>query len=721
MEGHGTIGVIGMKIRQFIVLTLFLLGFNREGLLCQDTLMTIGTNFWNQAWGGVDPWKNGYQNAIVLDSVDLPKYNPWKPEFIEEISFYSVLRFMDYGEINNNQVEVFWDDRTKKDDVNQHRMALDWMIDLCNRAHCDLWFCLPEKAAPDYWQGAAELIKEKLNSDLRVYIEWSNETWNPQFIAYQTGIDSGKVYDLWFPGDMGQSWGEARLSARYTAFILVRIWKKFAEAFGDEFDSRVVKALCGSASNNWWDAALFHALSDVRINPDNILPDAFGIAPYVGGNLNGSDPDILNKMNQAQNGTENQIKKVRAELDGNGEWVSQMPPHPGLEGINMICYEAGQHIVTNSSSFAVNPDAYGWYINYLNMLKKHIRGPAAHYTHSGTWGNMAWGAKNKIGQPAGEAPKFIALNNWHILNVKADPGPQYTLSVTHGSGDGNFYSGMYAFIQAEESAEGYVFDRWEGDTIFVTNIYKANTTVYINDQDISLTALYKEAMPQLRLEAEDAELTGVEVSNQRSGYSGTGYVNGATFDSDGDKITFTIEAAETAQYRLRIGYGGFYGEKYQYIYVNGNNLAYFHFPETSSWETIEYGMIDLNSGMNSISIVKSWGWMDVDFIEIEGQGIASVKNKTGANIRDYRLFDNYPNPFNFSTTIDYFIPDGGFVSIDVYNIAGQLVDNLVSAHQFSGKYKVQWDTSDKPIASGAYVYRISTDGYQAEKRMLLLK
>jgi hypothetical protein len=644
-----------------------------------------------------------------------------KPAFLEEISFYSVLRFMDYAEINNNQVEVFWAQRTQKQAVNQQRMALDWMIDLCNRKHCDLWLCIPEKAAPDYWQGAAQLIKDQLNPELRAYIEWSNETWNPQFTAYQTSIDSGKVYDLWFPGDKGQSWGEARLSARYTVLVSVKIWQKFAEVFGTEFNNRIFKALCGSVGNNWWDAALFNALRDPQINPANLLPDAFGIAPYVGGNLNGADPDILNKMTQSQMETENLIKKVRAELDGRGEWAAQMPPHSGLKGMNLICYEAGQHIVISSSSFAVNPAAYTWYMNYLDMLKKHIQGPVVHYTHSGTWGDMAWGAKNHIGQPAGEAPKFIALNNWYILNVKPDPGPQYSLAVTNGSGDGNFYRGMYTFIQADPASEGSSFDRWAGDTTFVTDIHQASTTVFIDNQDVALTALYKKAAPKIRFEAENAELTGVAVSKQRAGYSGTSYVNGSTFDQDNDKITFSIDVSTTGKYKLAIGYGGFYGEKYQYIYVNGINLAYFHFPPTSVWSTIEYGLIDLNAGKNTIAIVKSWGWMDVDFIEIEGEGITAVEKSSGLILIDHQLYDNYPNPFNAATIIHYSIARAGFVSIDVYNTMGQQVENLISAHQLPGKYQVQWDTSNKPIASGVYVCQMKVGSYEANKRMLLLK
>ena len=255
----------------------------------------------------------------------------------------------------------------------------------------------------------------------------------------------------------------------------------------------------------------------------------------------------------------------------------------------------------------------------------------------------------------------------------------------------------------------------------MTNIYKANTTVYIDNQNVSLTALYKKASPKIRLEAEDAELTGVTISTERAGYSGTGYLNGSTFDQENDKITFSIDVADAGKYRLLIGYGGFYGEKYQYIYVNDVNLAYFYFPPTSAWATIEYGLIDLNAGNNTIAIVKSWGWMDVDFIEIEGEGITSVGKKSGLNLKDYRLFDNYPNPFNATTTIDYYIPKSGFVSINIYDLTGQLVDNLVFAHQFPGKYKVQWNTSSKLIASSTYFYWMTAGRYRARKRMTLLK
>jgi len=686
--------------------------------------MTIGSNFWDQAWGGSDPWKNGYQNAVAADSVDNPDYNPWKAVFIDEISFYSVLRFMDFGRINDNHDEIHWNDRVKKDALNQQRMAIDWMIDICNRTHTDMWICMPELTVEDYWRNAALLIKEKLNPDLKVYIEWSNETWNSMFSAYQTGIDSGKVYDLWFPDDEGTSWGEKRLSARYTVFTAAKIWSVFNDIFGDEAAQRVVKVLAGSVADDWWDAALANALADETVNPGNILPDVFGIAPYVGNGLNGSDPDILEKMNAGISDAESSILKVRSVLDGTNEWSGQMPPHPGVSGLNMVCYEGGQHIQISSSSFAVNPGAYNWYMNYLDMLEKHISGPYMNYTHSGNWGNMAWGAKNNIGQPAVEAPKFMALNNWYILHNKENPGPQYNLTVNKGSGSGSYYAGMYVIIKAQTDTSGLIFDKWIGDTNFVADIYDAVTVVTLKDVSVEISATYKKPDKTTRFEAEDADMYGVNTSSSREGYSGTGYVDGSTFDQDGDKIIFTVNAETAGSYNLRIGYGGFYGDKHQYIYVNGEQIAYFQFPETNEWATIDFGSINLLEGSNTVSIVKSWGWMDIDFIELDGDGITSVMEKKSRRIVSYRLYNNYPNPFNPQTRICYQIPHKSLVTLKIYDLLGREIKTLVNKEQNEGLYDIKWNGENlfgQSVSSGVYLFRLKVGDYCESKKMTLLR
>jgi hypothetical protein len=685
-----------------------------------DSVMTIGTNFWDQAWGGADPWKNGYQNAVIPAHINDVQYNPWKPEFLDEISFYSVLRFMDYGRINNNRQEVYWRDRVRETEVNQGRMALYWMIDLCNRVKADLWVCMPERATADYWRGAAELIKEKLDSSLKVYLEWSNETWNPQFSAYQTAIDSGKVHNLWFPGDQGQSWGEGRLAGRYAAFINIRLWATFESVFKTDFNDRVICVLAGAAENDWWDAVLAHALIDRTVNPSLRMPHVFAIAPYIS-IADGGAADATKQMTAELTKTEQTILRVRSVLNGKSQWSGQIPPHPGLNNIPLVCYEAGQHIVNNSAAFAANPAAYVWYMDYLALLKKYIKGPVAHYTHSGAWGNMAWGAKNEIGQPGGQAPKFMALYNWFLDHAQPAPGEKISLTINNGSGGGSFLKGYYVFVDADPPASSQVFDRWQGDTSRVANPREPKTVVQMGDRPLTLTAVYKPMAARLRLEAEGAVLNGVRPAAARPGYSGSGYVDGSTFDADADSISFQVNVAHSGSYLLRIGYGGFYGEKYQYIHVNAKRLAYFHFPAASAWRAVEFGAVDLHEGVNVIAIVKSWGWMDVDYIELEGRGLSAGVN-VGAMLPDeLRLDAIYPNPFNDSTVIGYSIPQFAYVSLSVYNLTGQLVDRLVADHQAPGRYRVQWTTGSKTLASGRYFLELKAGRYRAIRSVVLLR
>ena len=85
----------------------------------------------------------------------------------------------------------------------------------------------------------------------------------------------------------------------------------------------------------------------------------------------------------------------------------------------------------------------------------------------------------------------------------------------------------------------------------------------------------------------------------------------------------------------------------------------------------------------------------------------------------FSLFQNYPNPFNPISNIKYEIANSGPVSLRVYNTLGEEVAMLVNTIQQPGSYEVQFDGSQ--LASGVYIYRLSTGGYTAEKIMLLIK
>lgn len=90
----------------------------------------------------------------------------------------------------------------------------------------------------------------------------------------------------------------------------------------------------------------------------------------------------------------------------------------------------------------------------------------------------------------------------------------------------------------------------------------------------------------------------------------------------------------------------------------------------------------------------------------------------------FELFNNYPNPFNPTTTISYQLPEKMEVKIFIYNILGQQVSTLVNTHQPPGKYALQWDASR--YSSGIYLYRFQGKTnrgktYTKEQKMLLIK
>ena len=88
------------------------------------------------------------------------------------------------------------------------------------------------------------------------------------------------------------------------------------------------------------------------------------------------------------------------------------------------------------------------------------------------------------------------------------------------------------------------------------------------------------------------------------------------------------------------------------------------------------------------------------------------------------LRQNYPNPFNPSTTISFSVGKKSQVSLNIYNLKGQLVQKLINEELGEGEYSLQWnglDFKQRPLASGMYFYRLQTPELSITKRMLLMK
>ncbi len=186
------------------------------------------------------------------------------------------------------------------------------------------------------------------------------------------------------------------------------------------------------------------------------------------------------------------------------------------------------------------------------------------------------------------------------------------------------------------------------------------------------------------------------------------------------------------------------GFTYGFFKSNDNNAGFnnidgypidmqFVFPEVTSFGWTQY-FIDIEVPTDPEAkclavrlhpYARFTGTVWFDDLEVKVIGTATGTQIAEKNIpKTYELGNNYPNPFNPSTTIEYALPTAGNVSIEVFNTMGQKVRTLVDAHQPAGRYTVQWDGHDsigQVAKSGLYFYRMNTGNMYIIRKMMLIK
>ncbi|MBN2072152.1 MAG: PKD domain-containing protein [Candidatus Krumholzibacteriota bacterium] len=114
---------------------------------------------------------------------------------------------------------------------------------------------------------------------------------------------------------------------------------------------------------------------------------------------------------------------------------------------------------------------------------------------------------------------------------------------------------------------------------------------------------------------------------------------------------------------------------------------------------------------------------EIEFRGYSGGAMASgaiAQVETGSDIPEaFKVCQNYPNPFNPVTTIRFELPKEGYMRLDIFNVAGQRVANLVSRNMDAGVHEIPWNAAGQ--ASGVYFYRIMYGDKRVTKKMILLR
>lgn len=121
--------------------------------------------------------------------------------------------------------------------------------------------------------------------------------------------------------------------------------------------------------------------------------------------------------------------------------------------------------------------------------------------------------------------------------------------------------------------------------------------------------------------------------------------------------------------------------------------------------------------------VLAAGSYHYEIYQIDFDGSRTLAGKydaqISAGVKQFALSQNYPNPFNAMTTIHYNLAKQSAVTMEVYNLLGEVVATLVEEVQAAGSHSITFDAKD--LSSGIYYYRLQTDNFSDFRKFILIK
>ncbi|MBN1522985.1 MAG: hypothetical protein JW904_00770 [Spirochaetales bacterium] len=405
-----------------------------------ETLVRAGGRFfWNVMITRTNP-ADYVRNIRVMKREYESSYldDPWNPDFISHIvTRFNTLRFMDWQATNNSST-VNWADRKTPDYYTQSAgntgksaaVAIEYMVDLCNRTGSNGWFCMPHLADDDYMQQFAAYLRDNLNSGLTIYIEYSNECWNWTFeqagYCHVQGVAQNLDPDEW------TAW------RRFYAKRSIEMFTIFESVFAGQTD-RLVKVLASQGA--WYDMTgrvLNYVYPDGTGRSAAQHADALAIAPYFGSDAHaapGSDSwnltQLFNYLDAEVNGlgTPGAGDTVRRWMIDN--YQAFINPGDALDqpnlNLRLIAYEGGQHLLPLREADGEHdqaklelyrraqsdPRMYTLYKQYLTHWREAGGEMFAMFSSVGNWGEWGyWGLLPNLADSPAASPKYAAVLEW---------------------------------------------------------------------------------------------------------------------------------------------------------------------------------------------------------------------------------------------------------------------------------------------------------------------
>lgn len=339
--------------------------------------------------------------------------DPFHSAFLKRWQGMSCFRFMDWMHTNGSEIKSWTDRPTRRHATFSKRgVALEWMIDLCNRAHVDPWFCMPHLAEDEFIRRFASMVKENLDPSLKIYIEYSNEVWNGQFeqsrFAGRRGVELGL-------GPKEKPW---EAGWHYTAMRSLEIFRIWEDVFGGHV--RFVRVLPTQSGNTGVSEGILGFRDAAK------HADALAGAPYMSYSVGrGRNKDLGEKM---RNWSVAQLLDHFEEtaFKGSLERMDKDKAVADKYGLTLIAYEGGQHMaafvrdrdlverLTGTMQQANRDPRMGeLYRRYFDHWEAIGGGTFAVFSSISQWSNHgAWGLAEFYDSDRDNYPKLDTVLEW---------------------------------------------------------------------------------------------------------------------------------------------------------------------------------------------------------------------------------------------------------------------------------------------------------------------
>ena len=150
-------------------------------------------------------------------------------------------------------------------------------------------------------------------------------------------------------------------------------------------------------------------------------------------------------------------------------------------------------------------------------------------------------------------------------------------------------------------------------------------------------------------------------------------------------------------------------------------------PALLDWENEDFHLIHLEhiSNRKNIWYVGFGHLYSYHFLQSTYPTLSLDEWDMSSNISNkINVGQNYPNPFNPITNIKYELYNEEFIKVKVYDILGNIVNNLINTRQTPGDKSLKWNATDnhgRKVPAGVYFYSIEAGKFRQTKRMILLK